>query len=69
MDNVIGGYKEYVILERDALNEFESKVTVLMTEGQNDHNVEQIRKAKVMIECIEWIKANNIYTQDFKFKN
>ncbi len=69
MDNVIGSYKEFIILEREALNEFESKVTDLMTEGQHDHNVEQIRKAKVMRECIEWIKDNNIYTQDFKFKS
>ncbi len=69
MDNVIGSYKEFIILEREALNEFESKVNGLMVEGQNDHNVEQIRKAKVMRECIEWIKENNIYTQDFKFKS
>jgi hypothetical protein len=69
MDNVIGSYKEFIILEREALNEFESKVTALMTEGQHDHNVEQIRKAKIMRECIEWIKENNIYTQDFKFKS
>jgi len=69
MDNVIGSYKEFIILEREALNEFESKVTALMTEGQHDHNVEQIRKAKIMRECIEWIKENNIYTQEFKFKS
>jgi hypothetical protein len=69
MDNVIGSYKEFIILEREALNEFESKVTALMTEGQHDHNVEQIRKAKIMRECIDWIKENNIYTQDFKFKS
>jgi len=54
MDNVIGSYKEFIILEREALNEFESKVTALMTEGQHDHNVEQIRKAKIMRECIDF---------------
>ena len=69
MDNVIGGYKEYIILEREALNEFETKVSELMTEGQNDHNVEQIRRAKVMRECIDWIKSHNIYTQDFKYRS
>ena len=69
MDNVIGGYKEYIILEREALNEFEAKVSAIMEEGQHDHNVEQIRKAKIMRECIDWIKKNNIYTQDFKYKS
>lgn len=68
MSNVIGNYKEFVIIERESLNLLEQTVSKSLEEAQNDHNVEDIRKAKVWIEAIEWIKKNNIYTQDFQIK-
>lgn len=69
MEQIIGTYKQFIIVERDALIEFENKAKQIMDSAQNDHNVEDIRKAKVMFECIEWIKENNIYNKDFKLKH
>lgn len=69
MSNLIGAYKEYIILERESLNEFETKAKALLSAGQDEHNVGDIRRAKVMLECIEWIKENNIYTKEFEIKS
>lgn len=68
MSSIIGNYKEYIIIERESLKELETKVSDMMFEAQSDHNVEQIRKAKVWNEAIEWMKENNIYAKDFEFK-
>lgn len=66
--NIIGGYKEYIIIERESLNELEKVANQMMTEAQNDHNVENIREAKIWLRAVEWIKAHNIYTHDFEIK-
>lgn len=68
MNNIIGGFKEYVIIERDSLKKLEEKISDNLSEAQNDHNVEEIRKAKVWLEAIDWMKKNNIYTKDFEIK-
>ena len=69
MEQIIGGYKEFVVIERELLNEFELTAKTLMESGQDDHNIEKIRKARVMFECISWIKENNIYNKEFEIKN
>lgn len=69
MDTVLGGFKEYIILEREALKKLEETISNNLSIAQDDHNVEEIRKAKVWFEAIEWIKKNNIYTKDFQIKH
>lgn len=66
---IIGGYKEFIVIEREALKEFELKANKIMSEGQDDHNVEQIRRARILLETIAWIKDNNIYNKGFEIKN
>jgi len=61
MDNLIGMYKEFVIIERVNLKALEQKVNSDLATAQDDHNVSDIRKAKIWMEAIQWIKDNNIY--------
>ena len=66
--NIIGGYKEYIVIEREDLEILEQAANQMMSEAQNDHNVENIREAKIWLRAVEWIKAHNIYTKDFQIK-
>ena len=66
--NIIGGYKEYIVIEREDLEILEQAANQMMSEAQNDHNVEKIREAKIWLRAVEWIKVHNIYTKDFQIK-
>lgn len=68
MDNLIGMYKEFVIIERVNLKALEQKVHSDLATAQDDHNVPDIRKAKIWMEAIQWIKDNNIYKGEVKVK-
>ena len=61
MDNIFGMYKQFLIIERDVLKALEEKVQSDLATAQDDHNVPDIRKAKIWMEAIQWIKDNNIY--------
>ena len=66
MEQIIGGFKEYVVIEREVLNE-------LLNEGQLMEKDSKGLFAKGigvgMIKTIEKIKENNIYNKDFKIKS
>ena len=62
MENIIGMYKEFLIIERETLKALEQKVHSDLATAQDDHNVADIRKAKIWMEAIQWIKDNNIYS-------
>ena len=61
MENIIGMYKQFLIIERETLKALEEKVQSDLATAQDDHNVPDIRKAKIWMEAIQWIKDNNIY--------
>ncbi len=65
---VMGSYKEYVILEREAIDELERMGKETLTEGQNGHDVKLIQKGKTILECVDMIKKWNIYNNEFKIK-
>jgi len=68
MNEVIGNYKDFVIIERDYLKELETNGKETLREGQDVHSKELIQKGKTILECVEWIKRGNIYANGFKIK-
>ena len=66
MEQIIGGFKEYVVIERELLNE-------LIEEGKRLESETKGMFAKGMgtgiFRMAEKIKENNIYNKDFKIKN
>lgn len=65
MDQIIGSYKEYVIIERHVLDELNERAIEL---DSNSKGVYSQGIAKGITESIEFIKEKNIYTQDLKIK-
>jgi|LauGreDrversion4_2_1035121.scaffolds.fasta_scaffold3992188_1 hypothetical protein len=64
MEQIIGGYKEYVIIERELLNSFLNRADEL----EKQSGVYSQGIAKGMKQMIETIKENNLYNKDFHIK-
>jgi hypothetical protein len=64
MEQIIGGYKEFVVIERELLNELlkESK------EYSNSKGLFAKGIGEGMERTIERIKENNIYNKEFEIK-
>jgi hypothetical protein len=66
MEQIIGGFKEYIVIEREVLNE-------LIKEGELMEKESKGLYAKGigtgMIKTVEKIIENNIYNKDFKIKS
>lgn len=65
MDQIIGTYKEYIIIERKVLDELNEKAIEL---DKNAKGIYAQGIAKGIVETIETIKEKNIYTQDLQIK-
>lgn len=65
MEQIIGSYKEFVVIERELLNELiEQSKEMDSSKGLYAKGIgEGIKRA------VERIKENNIYNKDFQFKN
>jgi hypothetical protein len=68
MEQIIGGFKEFIVLEREALNELEYSATQKLKANEDRGLSESYIEAKTVLEVVRWIKENNIYNKDFKFK-
>ncbi len=68
MEQIIGGFKEFIVLEREALNELEYSATQKLKSNEDRGLSESYIEAKAVLDVIQWIKENNIYNKDFKFK-
>jgi predicted patatin/cPLA2 family phospholipase len=68
MEQIIGGFKEFIVLERGALNELEYSATQKLKANEDRGLSESYIEAKAVLEVVQWIKENNIYNKDFKFK-
>lgn len=64
MEQIIGGYKEYVVIERKLLDELLDRVNEL----ENSKGIYSQGIAKGIKETIETIKEKNIYNKDFHIK-
>jgi hypothetical protein len=68
MEQIIGSFKEFIVLEREALNELEYNATQKLKSNEDRGLCEAYIEAKAVLNVVEWIKENNIYNKDFKIK-
>ncbi len=68
MEQIIGGFKEFIVLEREALNELEYSATQKLKSNEDRGLSESYIEAKAVLDVVQWIKENNIYNKDFKIK-
>jgi hypothetical protein len=67
-EQIIGGFKEFIVLERESLNELEYNATQKLKANEDRGLNESYIEAKTILDTIEWVKENNIYNKDFKLK-
>ena len=68
MEQIIGGFKEFIVLERKSLDSIEYDATQKLKSNEDRGLSESYIEAKAILDIIQWIKENNIYNKDFKFK-
>lgn len=66
MNEIIGGYKEYIIIERKDLHELKDKAKQLFAKA--DYDISNYHKADAIMEVVKFLKEKNIYNRDFKIK-
>lgn len=64
MQQIIGKYKEFVIIEQDIL----TRLMQLANELSKEKKIHTKSIAKGIIQAVEVIKLNNIYNKEFTFK-
>mgnify|MGYP003343386647 CR=1 FL=1 len=64
---IIGSYKEYIIIERSDLHELKDKAAKLLSEADND--ISNYHKGITIMEVVKFIKERNIYNREFKLKS
>lgn len=65
MDQIIGTYKEYIIIERNVLDELIERANEL---DKDSKGIYTQGIAKGINDSINLIKERNIYTQDLQIK-
>lgn len=67
-EQIIGGFKEFIVIEREALNNIEYGATQKLKANEDRGLSESYIEAKAVLDIVQWIKENNIYNKDFKLK-
>lgn len=65
MEQIIGDYKQFVVLERTALDELLKRADYL---SEMDDAYSGVRATEIR-NIVNYIKDNNIYNKDFKIKS
>jgi len=65
MEQIIGDYKQFVVLERTALDELLKRADDL---SEMDDAYSGVRATEIR-NIVNFIKQNNIYNKDFKIKS
>ena len=65
MEQIIGDYKQFVVLERTALDELLKRADDL---SEMDDAYSGVRSTEIR-NIVNFIKDNNIYNKDFKIKS
>lgn len=68
MEQIIGNYKEYVIIERKELDKMEQEANLKLHNHRGNQMSEACIEARSVLEVLEWLKENNIYNRDFHIK-
>ena len=65
MEQIIGDYKQFVVLERVVLDELLRRADTL---SELDDTYSGVRATEIR-SVVEFIKENNVYNKDFKIKS
>lgn len=65
MEQIIGDYKQFVVLERSVLDELIRRADKLT---ELDDTYSCVRATEIR-SVVEFIKENNVYNKDFKIKS
>lgn len=65
METVIGTPREFIIIEREALNDLKNEIESL----KNISSIFTNGKANGIEFVLNWIKEKNIYNKDFQYKH
>ena len=65
MNQIIGGFKEFLVIKREELDIIENNI-----KNERNPNMSDVKYAYTegVLSTIEWIKENNIYNQGFEIK-
>jgi hypothetical protein len=65
MEQIIGDYKQFVVLERTVLDELLKRADML---SELDDTYSGVRSTEIR-SVVDFIKKNNIYNKEFKIKS
>ncbi len=68
MEQIIGGFKEFIVIEREALNQLEYDANQKLKSNEDRGLSESYIEAKAVLDVVQWIKENNVYNKEFKIK-
>ena len=68
MDQIIGSYKEFIVVERELLLKMESDSFAKLETNKERPLSEASIEARSVINVVNYLKDNNIYNKDFKIK-
>jgi len=68
MNQIIGNFKEFVIIERKELEEIEKQALNKLQNNKERPLSESSIEARSVLNVINLIKEKNVYNQDFKIK-
>ena len=69
MDQLIGNYKEYIVIERSELERIETSAIKKLEDNELRGLSEAYIEAKSVLDVVREIKRLNIYNNDFKIKS
>lgn len=68
MEQILGQYKEFLIIERSELEKIELSAKQKLEDNKERPLSEMSIEARSVLSMIEWIKENNIYGKEFQIK-
>lgn len=69
MDQLIGSFKEYIVIERKELEIIEQSAIKKLEDNELRGLSEAYIEAKAVLDVVKQIKRLNIYNQEFKIKS
>ena len=68
MEQIIGSYKEFIVIERSELERIEKSAIKKLEDNELRGLSEAYIEAKAVLDVIREIKRLNVYNRDFEFK-
>lgn len=68
MEQIIGDYKQFIVIEREIIEKLQKEAEVKIEDGLWEKRRDLYVEGKITLELINLLKENNIYNKDFKIK-